>query len=244
MPTKKFSYVFYFVLSLFVGILILNTCKQKEKEEELNSLISSLNDSVKTWKDKDSLSHAKISVLETSNIETFLQLKTKDSTISNLQKTVEKYKERLKKGGSVTQVGSETDINTDSETEVIPRDTIIKENEIYIYPEYKSYFNLDSWVYGDVTANKDTTTINLKILNEYDAIIGYEGSSFFKRGKPFVEVISKNPYTELKSLRTYKVSTPPRKLWSIGPSLSYGINQNFEPTFTLSISVQYSLFRF
>lgn len=225
-------------LMLLAGFSFSLYRKERDKNKEKDNLKESLEAELVTWRDKDSLSHGKILILESLKTKYFLDIKSKDSTIINLQSLVKTYKKRIDKGGSATQIGSETSIDADTETEVRDRDTIYRDNKIYIYPEYKGTFNLDNWVYGTVISNKDTTTVSLKTREEFDVILGTE------KGKSYAEVISKNPYSEVKSFRTYQVKLPKPGRWGVGPSVTFGLNPELKTEFVIGVSLTYSLFRF
>ena len=88
---KWIRVVFIAILVVIIVILYFtNISYQKEARENAN-LVISLNDTLKTWKDKDSLSHAKIQIIETERTKDFLSLQSKDEEIIKLQKTVKQY---------------------------------------------------------------------------------------------------------------------------------------------------------
>ena len=88
--------VFIAILMVIIAILYFtNISYQKEAKENAN-LVISLNDTLKTWKDKDSLSHAKIQIIETERTKDFLPLQSKDEEIIKLQKTVKQYEKQIK----------------------------------------------------------------------------------------------------------------------------------------------------
>lgn len=229
-----------FILIILCGIGAYTISKANHNLKEQENLQEALNAQLETWKDKDSLNHAKIQVLETRNTRDFLALKTNDSLVMELQKTVKDFGKYLKKQGSATIVEASTDFSTSSETEIgiDPTDSL--------YPTYKSYFNLDGWVIGESFATKDSTTLSMSINNKYSVIIGREGQTLFKPGKPFVEVINENPYTQVKQMRTYQVSLPEVSRWGIGPVGAYGFSMGKTAQVApfIGIGVQYSVIRF
>ena len=225
---------------IVLGFLSWKYFQDRQKLKERENLEEALNAKLDLWKDKDNINHAKIQVLETRNTKDFLALKSNDSTVKELQKVVKEFGKYLKKQGSATVVTTSTDVNTSSGTEVsfLPGDSI--------FPIYKSKFNLQGWVVGNTTASKDSTNLILSIKNEYAVVIGREKQGLFKPDKPFVEVINKNPYTQVKSLRTYEVSLPSTKRWGIGPVGAIGIGLDKDPSLGIFIGlgVQYSLIKF
>lgn len=223
------------LITVILGVLLgvyLSTIFFNPKAKENENLIQSLNSELVVWKDKDSINHTKIQVIETYRVKDFIELKSKDSVVRDLQKTVEIYKKKLKEKGSVTNIHTTTDIGASSSTQVVLIDSV--------YPEYRSSFNLKDWVVGKTIANKDSTTINFSIKNNYSVVIGQDSNGWFKKPTPFVEVTNDNPYTKIKTLRTYQVTTPRIKRIVIGPGISYGLDGKVRP----SINATYGIIRF
>lgn len=236
----------WLLFALLIGVLFftyLSNRNLKQDLKEKTDLISSLNDTVKVWRDKDSLSHAKIQVLETSNPKDFVNIKSNDKEVQDLQKLVKTYQDKLKKKGSATIFETTTEIGTQIPTKVdtiyVPKDGLVVKK-----PVYYSSFNLGGWVEGNTKATEDSTQVNLKVRNEYSVIIGEESQGWFKPRKPFVEVINKNPYSETDKLRTYQVQTPAVKRFGIGPFVGYGIGSNFNAGVFIGVGLQYNLIRF
>lgn len=224
------------ILLLLVIIVILggvmvgwrNTISEKE------GLLSSMNAELITWKDKDSLNHAKIETIQTENTKAFLALTTQDSTIKELQNVVHDFRKYLKNRGSVTNVTNVTEVHNHAGT-IVTTDSANN-------PVYTSNHNLDGWVVGEVVASYDSTKLNLKVKNEYSIIIGEEKDGFMKK-KPFVEVINKNPYSMTKTVRTYEVSQKVKK-FHIGPYVGVGVGNTLVPQVNIGVGLTYSLFRF
>lgn len=232
------------ILIIFIGVLIYFQNNSKNKINEQANLISSYNSKIKTWKDKDNLNRAKIETIETQKIKDFLTIKSKDSLIENLQEIVHNFKKQLAHQGSVTVVGGSTNVSTQMGTEIVSKDTVIVQNNIYIYPEYKSKFNLDTWVIGSIVAGRDSISMKLKVRNSYAVIVGQEKHGLFKKAKPFVEVVNYNPYAETKTLRTYKVTIPKPKKFSIGPMVGVSMGVDGKLQGVVGIGIQYNLIKF
>lgn len=216
------------IILILSCIALVFRCRNKNhKIHEQSNLIESLQSGLKTWKDKDSLDHAKIQIIETSRERDFLKIQSKDSTITELQDLLKKSK--INKRGSVTVIKTSTKVNTKTQTQV--------KDDIYL-----SHFNLDNWVIGNTIASRDSTEINLKIKNDYSVVIGNESQGWFKKPKMFVEVTNNNPYTDIKTLRTYKVVSPREKKFGLGPIIGYGIGSNTTGVF-IGIGLQYSLIK-
>lgn len=228
------------LISIFSTVYLINI-DYKRTKQKIN-LIKSLQDSLQIYKNKDNNEVAKIGTINSSTKD-FIDLKIKDKEIQELQKLVKEYKNKLKNQGSVTKFSNNTKVETKTITK-IEYDTIIKNNIQEIYPKYKSNFNLNNWVVGDIIASKDSTNINLGVKNKYAVIIGEESQGWFKPKKTFVEVINYNPYSSTEKLRTYQVEKPKNKLFSIGPYIGVGINQERKFIPSVGIGLQYNILKF
>lgn len=228
------------ILVVIIAILYFtNISYQKEAKENAN-LVISLNDTLKTWKDKDSLSHTKIQIIETERTKDFLSLQSKDEEIIKLQKTVKQYEKQIKNQGSVT--------NFTSETKIITKDSLVTDSVCgkcsFYFSNSNPWFSVDASIYPTETPNQLSLSLDLKVKNEYSVIIGEEKQGLFKKPKPFVEVLNHNPYSETESLRTYQVSNNVRvKRFGIGPNISVGFNDKGFSWF-IGIGLQYNLIRF
>lgn len=192
---------------------------QKQTISEKDGLLTSMNDTLKVWKDKDGLNHGSIGVITTTDPKDFINLPTNDPEIKRLQAEVEKYRKQIKNRGSVTTVTSNTSADIKVPT------VVVQQPQDPNFPIYRSKFDLDGWIYGTVEARKDSTLISPRIRNEYTVVIGQEKQGFLGLGKPkpFVEVVNKNPYTETTQLRTYQVDDTRRKShWNFGLYGGYG----------------------
>src|SRR5699024_9015381 len=166
-------------------VLVTNQCNQQRKAGIAEDLQEVLNDSLRTWKDKEGNFRAKIAVLETNNSLDFTRLATQDSTIKKLQKSVTDNKNKIKKGGSISIINTEGAVSVTVPTVV---DTTDPE-----FPIYESSFNLGKWVIGEVIASKDSTDVSLKYKDEFNLVIGREKTGFLGLGKskPYAEITSK-----------------------------------------------------
>jgi len=237
---NKFLVGLLALIILFTSSTLLYVNHNREQENK--NFIESLQDSIQIYKNKEGKEVVKTNAINTSTNE-FLNLKLKDEEIKKLQKLVKEYKSKLKDQGSITNFNSKTRVTTITTTK-IEYDTIIVNNIQEVYPKYNSEFNLKGWVIGDISASKDSTNINLEVNNEYSVIIGEESQGLFKPKKTFVEVINHNPYSSTDKLKTYQVEKLKNKLFSIGPYIGIGINQNGKFIPNLGIGLQYNLIKF
>ena len=237
---KWIRVVFIAILMVIIAILYFtNISYQKEAKENAN-LVISLNDTLKTWKDKDSLSHAKVQIIETERTKDFLSLQSKDEDIIKLQKTVKQYEKQIKNQGSVT--------NFASETKIITKDSLVTDSVCgkcsFYFSNSNPWYSVDASIHPTETSNQVSLSLDLKVKNEYSVIIGEEKQGLFKKPKPFVEVLNHNPYSETESLKTYQVSNNVRvKRFGIGPNISAGLDDKGFSWF-IGFGLQYNLIRF
>ena len=216
--SKKLKYIISVIVILILISLTMKTCSQNNTIKEKDSLINSLNDTVKIWKDKQNISHTKSQVIETSNVKDFLEIKNLKNENKILQEEVLKYKSKIKKGGSVTVATTNVNTKISSKSKIIDSTFIIEDKK---YPIYTSDFNKNEWIKGTIKAGPDSIIIDpLKIKIEQTFIIGEDRTGFLGLGrpKPFIEVVNKNPYAETEKLKTYQVdikSKNKNKTWFI-----------------------------
>lgn len=229
------------IILILLIILILSIKQNKDKALELENLSNSLNDTLKIWKDKDSINYAKISLLETSKVNDFIKLQTKDKEIKELQKEVNNYKNKLGSSGSVTKFRTITNVELREVTKI---DTLRIVNGLDKFPEYSSEINKDGWIVGVIVANSDSIKADLKVKNDYSVIIGEERQGLFKPKKPFVEVKNNNPYSETESLRTYRVFDKTKKSkFGLGPYIGIGLDRDFKFIPNIGIGINYTLIK-
>ena len=228
-------------IAVFLAFQLSNTKRQLEIQR---NLIASLNNETQIWRDKDSLIHAKVEIIQTETVKEFLVIKAMDENIKQLQNEVKKFKKYLNNSGSVTNISSNTNIDTVFPTIIKVRDTIRTKDTIKIFPEYTSTFNLKDYVFGNIKATKDNTSIHLKIKNDYSIILGEESQGFFKKPKTFAEVINKNPYSDLLNVKTFQIIPKSVKRFGIGPVVGGGFDQDWKFQPFIGIGFQYSLINF
>ena len=230
---KKMKVAFSIILGIILLAFITYKCSNDSNQSKMEQTI--LNDNQKTFRDKDSLSHTTNNVIE-GKAKDFIDLEVKDKEIIALQELVKKYKKQLANKGNATNFTSETKYDTIYETK-IKRDTIILSKNTIM----DSIHN--KWINTTFGFDKGNTVFTLKLKNEYSVIIGEESQGWFKKKKPFVEVINLNPYSETTKLKTYQVETKPIKKIGIGPGVYYGIGNNFQPQVFIGIGIQYNFIR-
>lgn len=227
---KRLTYVLTAALFFCIYTCTQNSMKSVENE----NLIEALNDTIETWRDKDSLSHSKIQIIETNSANSFLELESKDQQIIELQNEVKKYKSWLSNQGSVTIFKNITKFDTVYKTSIIPSEF----NDSTFLAEISN-----EWIQTKFGYKNDSTFYNLMVYNKYSVVLGEDKEGLFKKSKSFVEITNHNPYSETTSLRTYQV-TQKKKHFSIGPQLGLGITSDVQFNFYVGVGIQYSLIKF
>ncbi len=225
------------VIALII-ILFYKYASYQEKVKTLEELNTTLDSKLEIYKTKDGLNAAKIKVFESNSTKDFIKLATRDSTILKLKELVKINQSKIKTQGSIAIINTETNVDTAVPTEII--DSINK------YPIYKSNFNLKGWIWGSSIANKDSTSYKINYKEELSLVVGREKTGFLGlgRGTPFADVTLHNPYSSVKEMRVYQKESSRPKRFSIGPTLSYGIGEGFEPQVFIGIGISYNLIRF
>jgi hypothetical protein len=238
---NKFKNVLLVIGMVVIIFLLIRGCQVKRQLASNDTINTVLKDSLKTWKDKEGNYVANISLLESENSDYFIKWATTDRAVIKLQELVKKYESRIKKGGSATVINTEADINIVAPSQTTSFTTV----HDTIYANYKSDFNIEGWVWGTVSASKDSTTIGMRFKEEIDVVIGTEKTGFLGlgKGKPFAEVTLHNPFNKVSTLRAYSTKPAPSKKFGIGPVIAYGIGPNFTPGVFIGIGVNWNIIK-
>jgi len=242
------------IIIIILILLNIKSCKkQQDTKKDYVSTINALQDTMNTYRTKDGVQVTRISLIETEKASMFLDIKSKDAVIVKLQEEVKENKKRLGKSGSVTVITNTTELKTVDTTYVTSKDTIIRNDTVFVYPEYSSLikkgFRKDSsyWITANVKANKDSTSFELGIQNSYVVVLGREKAkgfkALFKPAIAFAEVTNENPYTSTKTIRSYQVKVSKPKRFGIGIHVGYGLILDKKPVFRpyIGIGFQYNI---
>ena len=224
-------------LGIIIILLLFKQCDSNKELKDFQNLQVALNDTITHWKDKDGLNHSRISVLTGVGIKDFLKIESQQKDIKELQQLVSTYKRELKRGGSATIINTVT--KYDTIIKIKPGDTIFKSGVCDF-----SDSTINDYISAHFKLVKDSLVFNLSIRDAYSIIIGSDKDGLFKKRKPFVEVTNKNPYSEVKTLRTYDVPGSKPKRFGIGPSVGVGINQLLQPSVYVGFGLNINLIRF
>ncbi len=185
---------------------------------------------------------ATIDALQAGSAKDLLSMETKDSTIMRLQEVVDGFEGNI---SSATVVSSESfDVGTTAST-IIRVDTFYTDTGMVVFQVYKSAWD-EKWSIGSIIASKDSISRSIKIKNEFDITVGWADKGWLKKDEFEVAILNKNPNTVVTELQTFKVE-PPKKRWSVGPAVGYGvlINKNgISSGWIAGGTISYTIFSF
>jgi hypothetical protein len=237
----KIKTVLLVFLVLVVIFFLMKGCKAEQQLASNDTMNTTLKDSMKTWKTKEGYFKASITLLENQNSKYFTNWTSSDSTVAKLQKLVKKYESQIKNGGSVTTIGTDANINIVVPTKTLEYVTV----HDTVYAIYKSDFNIKNWVWGEISASKDSTTIGMRFKEEIDVVIGTEKTGFLGlgKGKSFAEVTLHNPFNTVSTLKAYSNKPVPAKRFGVGPTVSYGVGPGFVTGIFVGIGVNWNIIK-
>ena len=201
MNIKDLKFLAFLIVSLVVVFLINGTLKLQEENKRLTNNQAVLLDSMQTYKVADSLNVAKINVLELS-LSDYKKYREEDAAL------IKKLK--------ADKLSATTSINTTTTTDIKApvKDSIIYKDRVVPIDTVKQ-INYDSkWT--SVHGYLANDTINLNIVNREELLIA---ESFVKKRfigiklpiwlfgykTKSVDVVSKNPNTEIKNLEYIQI---------------------------------------
>ena len=201
MNIKDLKFLAFLVASLAVVFLINGTLKLQEENKRLTNNQAVLLDSMQTYKVADSLNVAKINVLELS-LSDYKKYREEDAVL------IKKLKADKLSAATSINTTTTTDIKTSVKDSIIYKDRIIPIDTV-------KQINYDSkWT--SVHGYMANDTINLNIINREELLIA---ESFVKKRfigiklpiwlfgykTKSVDVVSKNPNTEIKNLEYIQI---------------------------------------
>lgn len=206
------------VILLGVTILLFSLLSEKRSDyKEQVELYNSITDTVKFYKNKDSLNVTKIQVMQTDKESDFLKIKNLTGTNLELQNLIRNKDKEIKDLNTALIHKNETVyIDTLRMYYPVGGDTIIFSQSVLL-----DTIN-NKWINAKYGFNKGLSYLDLKVYNEYQITIGYEGGNLFKKGTPYGVVTNMNPYTSTKDMRVYQVSVPKQKRMGISFQTGFG----------------------
>lgn len=190
---------------IIIGFMFwyINDGNSRNQDNMIN-FANALQDTVQVKMDKYGDKVYEISQLKTASPKIFLDLKTNDVEIQRLQAEVNKYKNQIKEGSSVTIFDSGTKVDT---TLNVNRrnDGAIEANST----DGKWYS-----VKNIIVPNGESRT-QLEVRNEYTIALVEE------EGKSLIKIKNQNPFSMEGEIRSYQPLPKEPKKISIGVGLGY-----------------------
>jgi hypothetical protein len=234
LPKSQNNFWFLLASVIVIFFLLFQQCEQQQSLAEKDSLYKSLNDSLAFSKNKNNELVGTISTIRTQNLKDFLKIESQNKEIIKLQELVKTYKNRMGESSVAGIITTKGTVNTTVPTIVING----------VSPIYKSSFNLDNWVFGDITASADSTKINLQYVEDISFVIGRQRKNFLSKYEYFSDVTIHNPYSTVQTYRTYQVSDKTKNRFIIGPFFGASLNSEFKIQPTIGIGITYNLISF
>lgn len=229
---------------IVLAIFVFRGCSKELEAEQYKVLNEHLEDSVKHTINKYGEAQATISLLQGENAEMLLEQKSTDKTVKWLQEELTKYKSNVKNGGTVGVIGTVTTFSGTTTTTVSFSPVIDGKRDTL--PTYKTVGKDSTWIKYSITANADSTHLDLQVKNKYTIVIGEEKTKvegkLFKRNKPVAFVINKNPYTQVTEMKVYEVTNKVKKRISLNVSAGYCVPLfSFKPQPYIGVGVGYNI---
>lgn len=225
---KKLAIATLVIAIVAIVILALRVRKLQIVDNSKDQIITALTDTLHITRNNLNQEVANRASFDMTVTDQFLKIKSQDSTIQELQKVVNTNKNRLGDHGSVTTFSTSTSIDKAFATGKV--ELPINSSPVGInYPIYKTDFNLDNWVSGNIEAGKDSTKIKLEVNNQYELVLGEE------KGRSFGEITNLNPYSHTKTMQVFAKKPLPAKTWGIGLGIGYGVGVHDNQVFTTPI---------
>jgi hypothetical protein len=193
--------VILFSACIILALLLLRSC---DKADDFEDLYSASQDSLHKTVNKLGQETTKTALLygEFDNFKKITK-NTQDSILKRLGEMVDKntisaiiLQNRTRERGS-------------SSTITTGRDTVIKNDTVFIYPEYSASWS-ERWSKGTIKANKDSVIRDIISMNEFEIKQKWERQKFLSPKQAIIEVLNKNPNTETVNLKSFTLKPPKR----------------------------------
>ncbi len=204
---QKLYNILSIAIVLILFFLLFRTCESKENFEKI---VEASKDSLTTWRDKNGLEHAKISVLEGSVSDLKKLNSQKDSSLRKLQAIVDKKTTMAIVLNTTThnKGKGKTTVIVDSSEHHIVFDTV-HQGDCPPCPKltYTTTVN-EPWLKGNIIATRDSFHYDLKTFNEYNIVEKREREKFWKEKTLKIEITNKNPNTSTTGIKAWVDQKP------------------------------------
>ena len=214
--------IYKIIKGIAIVAFVASFIHSNQKTNETLEMVNALQDTVKVYTDEYGDKITEISQIRTSDPKVFVNVKTDDKRVQELQAEVDKYKSQLEQGGSVTQFESSTHINTP---------LILSTTED---GKIKGTASDSTWYQLETTFDPISKQVesDVKIKNDYTVAIVEDD------GQVVVKIKNRNPYSTEGEVRTYAKLPKDEKKWGIGPFVGYDPIKGS----TIGVGISYHIF--
>jgi len=213
------------IFSAFVTILLVLLfyfgSKRLKNLEQTEQLYIVATDSLKLVRNELGQQKATIEVLQSDNATMFISLASKDNDIIRLQNLVKRYKKENGDLNTALILSNETNIHLEDSIRNLILNWKPDPTTGILYPTYTRPL-VNDWYSGNMTMGLDTTSLDIKIKNDYDITIGNEKVSLFKK-KYYANITNLNPDTETKVMKVYQKKEVKTKIITFKDIVDTGI---------------------
>lgn len=228
------------VIIISLIALLVNSRRDVVSQKDLYEAIT---DSLYSYKTKDSLNAVRIQIIQTDREKDFLTIKNLTGTNLELQNLVKNKDKQISELSAALILKDETVIyDTTRVFHPIGGDTLVFSQSILLDTINTQWYDATfGFRYG-------FSHLDLKIRNQYNVTLGYEGGNLFKRGTPYARVVNLNPYTQTTDMRVYQVAVPPPKRFGLGIQSGFGglydiRNNNLGYGFYIGLGFSYNIIK-
>lgn len=227
---RKRDFLFTGIVIVLLSLLFVFNGKIKEGKRLIN-------DNEIKYSEINGKQQASIEILEFNKERDFKNLKSKDSIINRLQEVQENYRGKLNNLTGVIISLKESG----SSVTVIERDTVIIGDSIAVYPIYITEWS-ERWSNGKIRASKDSIWRTFEVIDDIDIVQGYKSSGFFKKKVLTVDVISNNPNSKVKDLKSVQFKVKQNR-FGLGVNTGVGVDViTFKPCIYLGVGGHFRIF--
>lgn len=203
---KTILYIVLFIILLLLSMYFSYNAGYDQNEKINQRQAHALTDSIKYFKNKHGEEVAQKLVYVGSIKELKQEVYKKDTLLMVLQEKISKLSDNvtvLKQRLSMTGSAGTVITNTGH--------SIIRDDTLYVYPTYTS-FKEDSTIEIKITANSDTITWDLSVINYLSVEQTYEKHGFLGLKRQLVvQVTNSNDYIKTEGLQSFKVPPKPKE---------------------------------
>ncbi len=201
------------IVAVLIALLSLaGSCKSSRDKKEYKAMMMAYTDSLKKERSKNGELKATIQVVNDDYLKMLGDYGALKGENLALKEVIDKNQKEFKKLYNAFILYTETTVKLNDNvkntiTNLNNMDTCYKQliakgldNKMPIYS--RQIDSISKWFKGNITMGYDTTALNISYVNEFEGAFGDKKIGFFKT-KYYADITSKNPYTDIKTLRVY-----------------------------------------